>query len=37
MERKIDINSINQRALQLIKELSNSIGELTNYIKERSN
>ena len=30
MERKIRINSINKGALQLIRELSNSIAELSN-------
>ena len=37
MERQIDINSINKRALQLIRELSNSIAEFFNSIRERSN
>ena len=37
MERQIDINSFNKIALQLIRELSNSIGELSNSIKERFN
>ena len=36
MERKIDMNSINKRALQLFRELSNSVAELSNSIKERS-
>ena len=36
MERQIDINSIDQRALQLIKELSNKL-ELFNWIRELSN
>ena len=36
MERQIDINSINSRALQLIRERFNSIAELSNAIKERS-
>ena len=35
MERRNDINSINERALQLIRELSNSIAELFNSIKEQ--
>ena len=34
MERLIGIFSINQRALQLITELSYSIGELSNSIRE---
>ena len=44
MERLIDINSINKRSIQFIRELSNSIkersnwnGELSNLISERSN
>ena len=44
MERLIDINSINKRSLQFIRELSNSIkersnwnGKLSNLISERSN
>ena len=36
MERLIGIFSINQRAFQLITELSYSIGELSNLIKECS-
>ena len=36
MERQIDIYSINERALKIIRELSNSIGELCNSIKECS-
>ena len=36
MEHLIGIFSINQRALQLITELSYSIGELSNSIKESS-
>ena len=36
MERLIRIFSINQRVLQLITELSYSIGELSNSIKESS-
>ena len=36
MERLIGIFSINKRALQLITELSYSIGELSNSIKECS-
>ena len=34
MERQIDLNSINKRALQLIRELSNSITVLSNWIKD---
>ena len=37
MERQIHIYSINYRALYLVRELSNSIGELSYSIKERSN
>ena len=36
MERQIDINSSNKRALKLIRELSNSIAGLSNSIKECS-
>ena len=36
MERLIGIFSINQRTLQLITELSYSIGEFSNSIKECS-
>ena len=34
MERQTDINLNNKRALKLIRELSNSIEELSNFIKE---
>ena len=34
MERQIDINSINNRALQLIRELFNWIRELSNWIRD---
>ena len=37
IERQIDINSINQRALQLIRGLSNWIGELSDSIAELFN
>ena len=36
MERQVDIYSINERALKIIRELSNSIWELCNSIKECS-
>ena len=36
MELWIDIYSINKRALQLIREPSNSIRELSNWIGELS-
>ena len=37
MERQVDINSINKRALQFIRELSISIAEISYSIKEHSN
>ena len=37
MESQIDINSINKRALQLIRELLKLTRELFNWIRELSN